>query len=86
MFSMSEVRVLMLGFDCFLSILSLNVIQTLKTGLTMFGEAVGRLAGSLPSGAIEDEVSTHSSTRRSPYIPGVVTIIDTETVGEGQVL
>ncbi|XP_072326039.1 BCAS3 microtubule associated cell migration factor isoform X3 [Scyliorhinus torazame] len=64
----------------------ISAAKTLKTGLTMFGEAVGRLAGSLPSGAIEDEVSTHSSSRRSPHIPGVVTIIDTETVGEGQVL
>uniref|UniRef100_A0A4W3JID9 BCAS3 microtubule associated cell migration factor n=1 Tax=Callorhinchus milii TaxID=7868 RepID=A0A4W3JID9_CALMI len=59
---------------------------TIKTGLTMFGEAVGRLAGSLPSVAIEDEVSIHSTSRRSPHIPGVVTVIDTETVGEGQVL
>uniref|UniRef100_UPI00398E9BC5 BCAS3 microtubule associated cell migration factor isoform X1 n=1 Tax=Pristiophorus japonicus TaxID=55135 RepID=UPI00398E9BC5 len=64
----------------------ISAAKTLKTGLTMFGEAVGRLAGSLPSGAIEDEVSTHSSSRRSPHIPGVVTVIDTETVGEGQVL
>ncbi|XP_067866847.1 breast carcinoma-amplified sequence 3 isoform X4 [Heterodontus francisci] len=64
----------------------ISAAKTLKTGLTMFGEAVGRLAGSLPSGAIEDEVSTHSCSRRSPHIPGVVTIIDTETVGEGQVL
>ncbi|XP_043574030.1 breast carcinoma-amplified sequence 3 isoform X1 [Chiloscyllium plagiosum] len=64
----------------------ISAAKTLKTGLTMFGEAVGRLAGSLPSGPVEDEVSTHSTSRRSPHIPGVVTIIDTETVGEGQVL
>uniref|UniRef100_A0A4W3J3Z4 BCAS3 microtubule associated cell migration factor n=1 Tax=Callorhinchus milii TaxID=7868 RepID=A0A4W3J3Z4_CALMI len=65
---------------------SMLVLITIKTGLTMFGEAVGRLAGSLPSVAIEDEVSIHSTSRRSPHIPGVVTVIDTETVGEGQVL
>ncbi|XP_062887849.1 breast carcinoma-amplified sequence 3 isoform X5 [Mobula hypostoma] len=64
----------------------ISAAKTFKTGLTMFGEAVGRLAGSLPSGTLEDEVSTHSASRRSPHIPGVVTIIDTETVGEGQVL
>lgn len=44
-----------------------------------------QLAGTLPSGAPDEEGTVHSGTRRSPHQPGVVTIIDTHTVGEGQV-
>ncbi|XP_043910481.1 BCAS3 microtubule associated cell migration factor [Protopterus annectens] len=63
----------------------ISAAKTLKTGLTMVGKVVTQLAGTLPSGTAEDEMSAHSSTRRSPLIPGIVTIIDIETVAEGQV-
>lgn len=59
--------------------------QTLKTGLTMVGKVVTQLTGTLPSGAPDEEGVAHSSTRRSPHQPGVVTVIDTHSVGEGQV-
>uniref|UniRef100_A0A672QU80 BCAS3 microtubule associated cell migration factor n=1 Tax=Sinocyclocheilus grahami TaxID=75366 RepID=A0A672QU80_SINGR len=64
---------------------SLSSCQTLKTGLTMVGKVVTQLAGTLPSGAPDEEGTAHSGTRRSPHQSGVVTIIDTHTVGEGQV-
>ncbi|XP_054857137.1 BCAS3 microtubule associated cell migration factor isoform X3 [Eublepharis macularius] len=60
--------------------------KTIKTGLTMVGKVVTQLTGTLPSGATEEEILAHSNTRRSPLVPGIVTVIDTETVGEGQVL
>lgn len=59
---------------------------TLKTGLTMVGKVVTQLAGTLPTGAPDEEGATpHSTTRRSPHAPGVITVIDTHNVGEGQV-
>uniref|UniRef100_A0A8C1PIQ4 BCAS3 microtubule associated cell migration factor n=1 Tax=Cyprinus carpio TaxID=7962 RepID=A0A8C1PIQ4_CYPCA len=64
----------------------ISAAKTLKTGLTMVGKVVTQLAGTLPSGAPDEEGTAHSGTRRSPHQPGVVTIIDTHTVGEGQVL
>ncbi|KAM9468789.1 BCAS3 microtubule associated cell migration factor isoform 2-T2 [Clarias gariepinus] len=64
----------------------ISAAKTLKTGLTMVGKVVTQLTGTLPSGAPDEEGTTHSSTRRSPHQPGVVTVIDTHTVGEGQVL
>lgn len=66
------------------SILSF-VMQTLKSGLTMVGKVVTQLTGTLPSGVTEDDVAIHSNSRRSPLVPGIITVIDTETVGEGQV-
>lgn len=51
----------------------------------MVGKVVTQLAGTLPSGAPDEEGSPHSATRRSPHVPGIVTIIDMQTVGEGQV-
>uniref|UniRef100_A0A8C5LQN9 BCAS3 microtubule associated cell migration factor n=1 Tax=Leptobrachium leishanense TaxID=445787 RepID=A0A8C5LQN9_9ANUR len=60
--------------------------KTLKTGLTMVGKVVTQLTGTLPAGSIDEDMTTHSNTRRNPLVPGVVTIIDTETVAEGQVL
>lgn len=59
--------------------------QTLKTGLTMVGKVVTQLAGTLPAVTPDEEGSPHSTSRRSPHVPGVVTIIDTHCVGEGQV-
>lgn len=44
-----------------------------------------QLTGTLPSGVTEDDVAIHSNSRRSPLVPGIITVIDTETVGEGQV-
>lgn len=67
------------------NVVSLSSCQTLKTGLTMVGKVVTQLAGTLPSGVPDEEGTAHSGTRRSPHQPGVVTIIDTHTVGEGQV-
>ncbi|XP_053563324.1 BCAS3 microtubule associated cell migration factor isoform X2 [Bombina bombina] len=64
----------------------ISAAKTLKTGLTMVGKVVTQLTGTLPAGAPDEDVSTHSNARRSPLVPGVITIIDTETVGEGQVL
>ncbi|XP_026780034.1 breast carcinoma-amplified sequence 3 isoform X3 [Pangasianodon hypophthalmus] len=64
----------------------ISAAKTLKTGLTMVGKVVTQLTGTLPSGAPDEESAAHSSTRRSPHQPGVVTVIDTHTVGEGQVL
>lgn len=61
------------------------IVQTLKTGLTMVGKVVTQLTGTLPSGVTEDDVALHSNSRRSPLVPGIITVIDTETVGEGQV-
>lgn len=51
----------------------------------MVGKVVTQLTGTLPSGATEEEILAHSNARRSPLVPGIVTVIDTETVGEGQV-
>lgn len=51
----------------------------------MVGKVVTQLTGTLPSGVTEDDVAIHSNSRRSPLVPGVITVIDTETVGEGQV-
>lgn len=51
----------------------------------MVGKVVTQLTGTLPSGVTEDEVAIHSNSRRSPLVPGIITVIDTETVGEGQV-
>ncbi|XP_053502418.1 breast carcinoma-amplified sequence 3 isoform X2 [Ictalurus furcatus] len=64
----------------------ISAAKTLKTGLTMVGKVVTQLTGTLPSGAPDEEGVAHSSTRRSPHQPGVVTVIDTHSVGEGQVL
>lgn len=51
----------------------------------MVGKVVTQLAGTLPAGAVDEESAPHATTRRSPHCPGVVTIIDTHSVGEGQV-
>lgn len=51
----------------------------------MVGKVVTQLTGTLPSGATEEEILAHSNLRRSPLVPGIVTIIDTDTVAEGQV-
>lgn len=51
----------------------------------MVGKVVTQLTGTLPSGVTEDDVAMHSNSRRSPLVPGIITVIDTETVGEGQV-
>ncbi|GAA6097348.1 breast carcinoma-amplified sequence 3 isoform X1 [Tachysurus ichikawai] len=64
----------------------ISAAKTLKTGLTMVGKVVTQLTGTLPSGAPDEEGTAHSSSRRSPHQPGVITVIDTHTVGEGQVL
>uniref|UniRef100_A0AAY4DWR1 BCAS3 microtubule associated cell migration factor n=1 Tax=Denticeps clupeoides TaxID=299321 RepID=A0AAY4DWR1_9TELE len=64
----------------------ISAAKTLKTGLTMVGKVVTQLAGTLPSGVPDEEGTPHSATRRSPHAPGIVTIIDTHAVGEGQVL
>lgn len=61
------------------------LFQTLKTGLTMVGKVVTQLAGTLPAGTPDEEGTPHSTSRRTPHSPGVVTIIDTHSVGEGQV-
>ncbi|XP_023372370.1 breast carcinoma-amplified sequence 3 [Otolemur garnettii] len=63
----------------------ISAAKTLKSGLTMVGKVVTQLTGTLPSGVTEDDVSIHSNSRRSPLVPGIITVIDTETVGEGQV-
>lgn len=52
----------------------------------MVGKVVTQLTGTLPAGSSDEDLSTHSNTRRSPLVPGVITIIDTETVAEGQVI
>ncbi|XP_056139016.1 breast carcinoma-amplified sequence 3 isoform X2 [Lampris incognitus] len=64
----------------------INAAKTLKTGLTMVGKVVTQLAGTIPAGTPDEEGTPHSASRRSPHNPGVVTIIDINTVGEGQVL
>ena len=51
----------------------------------MVGKVVTQLAGTIPAGAVDEESAPHTTTRRSPHCPGVVTIIDTHSVGEGQV-
>lgn len=51
----------------------------------MVGKVVTQLAGTLPAATPDEEGSPHSTSRRSPHNPGVVTIIDTQSVGEGQV-
>lgn len=51
----------------------------------MVGKVVTQLAGTIPAGTPDDEGTSHSASRRSPHNPGVVTIIDTHSVGEGQV-
>uniref|UniRef100_A0A3Q3EQL9 BCAS3 microtubule associated cell migration factor n=1 Tax=Kryptolebias marmoratus TaxID=37003 RepID=A0A3Q3EQL9_KRYMA len=64
----------------------INAAKTLKTGLTMVGKVVTQLAGTLPAGTPDEEGTPHCVNRRSPHNPGVVTIVDTNSVGEGQVL
>ncbi|XP_058853794.1 BCAS3 microtubule associated cell migration factor-like isoform X5 [Acipenser ruthenus] len=64
----------------------ISAAKTLKSGLTMVGKVVTQLASTQPAGAADEEVTPHSSARRSPHAPGIVTIIDTQSVGEGQVL
>uniref|UniRef100_A0A6I8R6R4 BCAS3 microtubule associated cell migration factor n=1 Tax=Xenopus tropicalis TaxID=8364 RepID=A0A6I8R6R4_XENTR len=64
----------------------INAAKTLKTGLTMVGKVVTQLTGTLPAGTPDEDQPTHSNARRSPFVPGVITIIDTETVPKGQVL
>ncbi|XP_018604141.2 BCAS3 microtubule associated cell migration factor isoform X1 [Scleropages formosus] len=64
----------------------ISAAKTLKSGLTMVGKVVTQLTGTLPTGAPEEDAATPSTARRSPHIPGIVTIIDTHSVGEGQVL
>ncbi|XP_036123939.1 breast carcinoma-amplified sequence 3 isoform X7 [Molossus molossus] len=64
----------------------ISAAKTLKSGLTMVGKVVTQLTGTLPSGVTEDDIAIHSNSRRSPLVPGIITVIDTETVGEGQVL
>ncbi|XP_063060938.1 breast carcinoma-amplified sequence 3 isoform X2 [Engraulis encrasicolus] len=64
----------------------ISAAKTLKTGLTMVGKVVTQLAGTLPAVTADEEGSPHSAVRRSPHVPGVITIIDLQTVGEGQVL
>uniref|UniRef100_A0A0F7ZCW8 BCAS3 microtubule associated cell migration factor n=2 Tax=Crotalinae TaxID=8710 RepID=A0A0F7ZCW8_CROAD len=64
----------------------ISAAKTIKTGLTMVGKVVTQLTGTSPSGTVEEEIVAHSNSRRSPLIPGIVTVIDTEMVGEGQVL
>ncbi|XP_074079646.1 BCAS3 microtubule associated cell migration factor isoform X2 [Macrotis lagotis] len=64
----------------------ISAAKTLKTGLTMVGKVVTQLTGTLPSGVTEEDIAIHSNSRRSPLVPGIITVIDMETVGEGQVL
>ncbi|XP_061536844.1 breast carcinoma-amplified sequence 3 isoform X5 [Phycodurus eques] len=64
----------------------INAAKTLKTGLTMVGKVVTQLTGTLPASASDDEGSPHNMSRRSQHNAGVVTVIDTDSVGEGQVL
>ncbi|MEQ2232490.1 Breast carcinoma amplified sequence 3, partial [Ilyodon furcidens] len=64
----------------------INAAKTLKTGLTIVSKVVTQLAGTLPAGTPDEEGTTHSASRRTPHSPGVITIIDTDSVGEGQVL
>ncbi|KAI1893384.1 hypothetical protein AGOR_G00123180 [Albula goreensis] len=64
----------------------ISAAKTLKSGLSMVGKVVTQLAGTLPSGVPEEEAPAHSGSRRSAHAPGVVTIIDTLTVVEGQVM
>ncbi|KAJ8367865.1 hypothetical protein SKAU_G00078930 [Synaphobranchus kaupii] len=64
----------------------ISAAKTLKSGLTMVGKVVTQLAGTLPTGASEEEATPHSASRRGGHAPGVVTIIDTLNVGEGQVM
>uniref|UniRef100_A0A3B3R432 BCAS3 microtubule associated cell migration factor n=1 Tax=Paramormyrops kingsleyae TaxID=1676925 RepID=A0A3B3R432_9TELE len=64
----------------------ISAAKTLKSGLTMVGKVVTQLAGTLPTGVAEEETAAPSAARRSPHVSGVVTIIDTHSVGEGQVL
>lgn len=51
----------------------------------MVGKVVTQLTGTLPSGVTDDDIAIHCNSRRSPLVPGIITVIDTETVGEGQV-
>lgn len=51
----------------------------------MVGKVVTQLAGTMPAGVAEEETAAPSAARRSPHVPGAVTIIDTQSVGEGQV-
>ncbi|XP_061074022.1 BCAS3 microtubule associated cell migration factor-like isoform X2 [Conger conger] len=64
----------------------ISAAKTLKSGLTMVGKVVTQLAGTLPSGTSEEEAPPPSASRRNAHTPGVVSIIDTLSVGEGQVM
>ncbi|KAJ8280943.1 hypothetical protein GJAV_G00061330 [Gymnothorax javanicus] len=64
----------------------ISAAKTLKSGLTMVGKVVTQLAGNLPTSTCEEEAPPPTASRRSAHVPGVVTIIDTLNVGEGQVM
>ncbi|XP_064206143.1 BCAS3 microtubule associated cell migration factor-like isoform X4 [Anguilla rostrata] len=64
----------------------ISAAKTLKSGLTMVGKVVTQLAGTVPPAPPEEEAPPHSGPRRSVHAPGVVTVIDTQAVGEGQVM
>ncbi|XP_057695596.1 breast carcinoma-amplified sequence 3 isoform X4 [Corythoichthys intestinalis] len=64
----------------------ISAAKTLKTGLTMVGKVVTQLTGNLPASTSDEEGPPHDISRRSLHNAGVVTIIDTDSVGEGQVL
>ncbi|KAG8451686.1 hypothetical protein GDO86_003757 [Hymenochirus boettgeri] len=62
----------------------ISAAKTIKSGLTMVGKVVTQLTGTLPAGTTDEDQSTHSNARRSPPFPGVITIIDIETIPNGQ--
>ncbi|KAG5836751.1 hypothetical protein ANANG_G00231890 [Anguilla anguilla] len=65
----------------------ISAAKTLKSGLTMVGKVVTQLAGTLPAGT-PGRRRPRPQRRRPPRRPrpGVVTVIDTLNVGEGQVM
>uniref|UniRef100_S4RTY9 Uncharacterized protein n=1 Tax=Petromyzon marinus TaxID=7757 RepID=S4RTY9_PETMA len=69
----------------------ISAAKTIRSGLSLFGEAVGRLAGGVRGtgmgpGGCEEDGGPPPTPRRHAHLPGIVTIIDTECVRHGQVL
>ncbi|XP_078722069.1 BCAS3 microtubule associated cell migration factor isoform X1 [Lampetra fluviatilis] len=68
----------------------ISAAKTIRSGLSLFGEAVGRLAGGVRGtgmgpGGCEEDGGPPPTPRRHAHLPGIVTIIDTECVRHGQV-
>ncbi|XP_078598745.1 BCAS3 microtubule associated cell migration factor-like isoform X1 [Branchiostoma floridae x Branchiostoma japonicum] len=64
----------------------ISAAKTITKGLSMFGETVGRLTGNKAQAPSEVKSTSPSKTtlNRTGLVPGIVTIVDTLVVAEGE--